>query len=180
MFDNFPLWPARASTAAGNVDALFIFLLIVSGMMTLLIFAAIIYLRRPLPPPPRRSGRTDRGLHSSRTHLVDHSARRFHGDLRLGSCRLLQRAVHLPATPPKSMSSPSNGCGSCNTPRDSARSTHSTSPSAAMFKLIMTSQDVIHSFFVPAFRMKQDVLPGRYTTAWFHATKAGHLSSFLR
>jgi len=40
-------------------------------------------------------------------------------------------------------------------------------------KLIMTSQDVIHSFFVPAFRMKQDVLPGRYTMAWFHATKPG-------
>jgi len=40
-------------------------------------------------------------------------------------------------------------------------------------KLIMTSQDVIHSFYVPAFRIKQDVLPGRYTTAWFHPTKAG-------
>jgi len=40
-------------------------------------------------------------------------------------------------------------------------------------KMIMTSQDVIHSFYVPAFRIKQDVLPGRYTTAWFHATKSG-------
>ena len=40
-------------------------------------------------------------------------------------------------------------------------------------KLIMTSQDVIHSFFVPVFRMKQDVLPGRYTVAWFRATKPG-------
>ena len=40
-------------------------------------------------------------------------------------------------------------------------------------KLIMTSQDVIHSFFVPAFRIKQDVLPGRYTVAWFRATKPG-------
>jgi cytochrome c oxidase subunit 2 len=40
-------------------------------------------------------------------------------------------------------------------------------------KMIMTSQDVIHSFFIPAFRIKQDVLPGRYTVAWFHATKAG-------
>ena len=40
-------------------------------------------------------------------------------------------------------------------------------------KLIMTSQDVIHSFFIPAFRIKQDVLPGRYTTVWFHPTKAG-------
>jgi cytochrome c oxidase subunit II len=39
--------------------------------------------------------------------------------------------------------------------------------------MIMTSQDVIHSFYVPAFRIKQDVLPGRYTVTWFHATKAG-------
>src|SRR5262245_7299242 len=40
-------------------------------------------------------------------------------------------------------------------------------------KLQMISEDVIHSFYVPAFRMKQDVLPGRYTTVWFRATKAG-------
>jgi len=40
-------------------------------------------------------------------------------------------------------------------------------------KLIMTSQDVIHSFYIPAFRLKQDVLPGRYTTLWFKATKPG-------
>jgi cytochrome c oxidase subunit 2 len=40
-------------------------------------------------------------------------------------------------------------------------------------KLLMTSQDVIHSFYVPAFRMKQDVLPGRTTTAWFQATRTG-------
>ena len=40
-------------------------------------------------------------------------------------------------------------------------------------KLTMTSQDVIHSFYVPAFRMKQDVLPGRYTSTWFQPTKTG-------
>ncbi len=40
-------------------------------------------------------------------------------------------------------------------------------------KLTMTSEDVIHSFFVPAFRIKQDALPGRYTTVWFEATKPG-------
>jgi len=45
-------------------------------------------------------------------------------------------------------------------------------------KLIMTSQDVIHSFFIPAFRLKQDVLPGRYTTLWFKATKPGHYHLF--
>jgi cytochrome c oxidase subunit 2 len=40
-------------------------------------------------------------------------------------------------------------------------------------KLNMISRDVIHSFSVPAFRIKQDVLPGRYMTAWFTATKPG-------
>lgn len=40
-------------------------------------------------------------------------------------------------------------------------------------KLTMTSQDVIHSFYVPAFRVKQDVLPAKYTQLWFEATKVG-------
>ncbi len=40
-------------------------------------------------------------------------------------------------------------------------------------KLTLTSEDVIHSFYVPAFRIKQDAVPGRYTTAWFEATKIG-------
>ena len=40
-------------------------------------------------------------------------------------------------------------------------------------RMIMSSQDVIHSFYVPAFRIKADVLPGRYTETWFRPTKAG-------
>lgn len=40
-------------------------------------------------------------------------------------------------------------------------------------RLTMTSEDVIHDFFVPAFRLKMDVLPGRYTSMWFEATKPG-------
>ena len=47
-------------------------------------------------------------------------------------------------------------------------------------RLMMTSQDVIHSFFVPAFRIKQDVLPGRYTTLWFTRDEAGRLPPVLR
>ena len=45
-------------------------------------------------------------------------------------------------------------------------------------RLIMTSQDVIHSFYVPAFRVKQDVIPGRYTYMWFTATRAGEYHLF--
>jgi cytochrome c oxidase subunit 2 len=45
-------------------------------------------------------------------------------------------------------------------------------------KLLMTSRDVIHSFFVPAFRDKKDVLPGRYTELWFQAREAGNYEVF--
>jgi cytochrome c oxidase subunit 2 len=45
-------------------------------------------------------------------------------------------------------------------------------------RLTMSSEDVIHSFFVPAFRMKRDVVPGRYSTAWFRATKVGDYHIF--
>ena len=45
-------------------------------------------------------------------------------------------------------------------------------------KLIMTSEDVIHDFFVPAFRVKQDVLPNRYTYMWFQANKTGDYHLF--
>ncbi len=37
----------------------------------------------------------------------------------------------------------------------------------------MTSRDVLHSFYVPEFRVKQDLIPGRYTEIWFEATKTG-------
>jgi cytochrome c oxidase subunit 2 len=40
-------------------------------------------------------------------------------------------------------------------------------------KVTMTSEDVIHSFYVPAFRVKQDAVPGRYSTVWFQATTPG-------
>lgn len=51
-------------------------------------------------------------------------------------------------------------------------------PVGVPVRLIMTSQDVIHSFYVPAFRIKRDVLPGRYTTTWFEATRVGEYHLF--
>ena len=46
-------------------------------------------------------------------------------------------------------------------------------PAGVPVKLVMTSDDVLHSFFVPAFRTKQDLVPGMYTTLWFEATEKG-------
>jgi cytochrome c oxidase subunit II len=46
-------------------------------------------------------------------------------------------------------------------------------PVGTKVKLTMTTEDVLHAFAVPAFRIRSDVVPGRYTYAWFEATKAG-------
>lgn len=61
----------------------------------------------------------------------------------------------------------------------------SFSPSAEMWvpvntpvKITMDSKDVLHAFFVPAFRVKRDVLPGRYQIVWFEATKIGTYDLF--
>ncbi len=51
-------------------------------------------------------------------------------------------------------------------------------PVGRAVKLIMASQDVIHSFYLPEFRVKQDVVPGRYTTIWIKANKVGTFHLF--
>lgn len=45
-------------------------------------------------------------------------------------------------------------------------------------RITMTSEDVLHDFFIPAFRVKNDVIPGRYTTLWFEATQLGEFHLF--
>jgi cytochrome c oxidase subunit 2 len=51
-------------------------------------------------------------------------------------------------------------------------------PADEPVKLTMTSEDVIHSFYVPAFRIKRDVIPGRYTRLWFTALEPGTYDVF--
>jgi cytochrome c oxidase subunit II len=51
-------------------------------------------------------------------------------------------------------------------------------PVGRKIKLIMATEDVIHDVFVPAFRIKVDIVPGRYTTEWFEATKPGRYHFF--
>jgi cytochrome c oxidase subunit II len=51
-------------------------------------------------------------------------------------------------------------------------------PVGRPIRMLMDSQDVLHSFFVPAFRVKHDVLPNRYTSVWFEATQEGVFDVF--
>jgi cytochrome c oxidase subunit 2 len=172
MFDNFPLWPARASTAAGNVDALYIFLIIVSGMMTLLVFTAVIYFAARYR---HRRGVLAEQIEGSIPLEVTWSI------IPLGVFMVIfvwGAVVYFHSrTPPRDATDVYVVAKQWMWKLQHAEGQREINslhiPVGRDVRLIMTSQDVIHSFFVPAFRMKQDVLPGRYTTAWFHATKAG-------
>src|ERR1700728_2392106 len=172
MFDNFPLWPQRASTAAGNVDALFIFLLIVSGLMTLLIFTAVIYFAARYR---NRKGVPAEQIEGSIPLELTWSI------IPLGVFMVIfawGAVVYFKSrTPPRDATEVYVVAKQWMWKLEHAEGQREINelhvPVGRDVKLIMTSQDVIHSFYVPAFRMKQDVLPGRYTMAWFKATKPG-------
>src|SRR5262249_38750751 len=51
-------------------------------------------------------------------------------------------------------------------------------PTGRPVKLTLASEDVIHSFFIPAFRLKHDVVPGSYQTYWFEPTAPGRYHLF--
>jgi cytochrome c oxidase subunit 2 len=172
MLDNFPLWPDRASATAGNVDALYIFLLIVSGLMTLLIFTAVVYFaaryrHRKGVLAEQIEGSTPLELTWSIIPLFVFMVIFVWGAVVYFKDR----------TPPRDSTEVYVVAKQWMWKVEHAEGQREINelhvPVGRNVKLIMTSQDVIHSFYVPAFRMKQDVLPGRYTVEWFRATKPG-------
>ena len=178
MFDNFPLWPARASSGAANVDALYIFLLLLSSFMCAAIFTTILvfavrYRRRVGTEAEQIEGSTALELTWSILPMFV-----FLFIFAWGAVIYFQER-----TPPRNATEvyvvAKQWMWKLQHQEGPREINELHIPVGHDIKLIMTSQDVIHSFYIPAFRIKQDVLPGRYTTAWFHPTKAGDLSSVL-
>src|ERR1700691_2345603 len=172
MFDNLPLWPERASSMAGQVDAIYIFLLVVCGMVALLVFACLLYFAaryrsRAGVPAEQIDGSTPLELTWSIIPLCVFMVFFAWGALVFFKQR----------TPPRDATEVYVVAKQWMWKLEHAEGQREINelhvPVCRDVKLIMTSQDVIHSFYVPVFRMKQDVLPGRYTVAWFRATKPG-------
>jgi cytochrome c oxidase subunit 2 len=172
MLNNFPLWPVQASTLARNVDALYIFLLIVTGMMTLLVFSFLLYFaaryrHRPGVRAEQIEGSTPLEITWSTIPFLIFMVIFAWGAL----------VYFKERTPPADATEVYVVAKQWMWKLEHAEGQREINelhvPVGRDVKLIMTSQDVIHSFYIPAFRMKQDVLPGRYTVEWFRATKPG-------
>jgi cytochrome c oxidase subunit 2 len=169
----FPVFPERASTMAGRVDALYFFLIAVSVFFVALIAAFIVYFafryRR------RAAGEIGRPVRAGYTLEVVWMA---------VPVLLTMVMFFWGAAVYFSMGSP---------PADTLdiyvvakqwmfKFQHLAGqreidelhvPAGRAVKLTMASEDVIHDLYVPAFRIKADILPGRYTTIWFTATRPG-------
>ncbi len=162
---------------AGQVDALYIYLLLVAGLMTGLIFLAVTVLAIKYR---RRPGHEAHQIEGSTVLEITWSVIPFGVMLTF----FLWGAIiyFKERTPPADSSEvyvvAKQWMWKFEHMEGQREINELHVPIGQDIKLIMTSQDVIHSFFVPAFRIKQDVLPGRYTTAWFRATKPGRYHLF--
>ena len=172
MFETFPLWPQRASSMAGNVDALFIFLLALCGFMCIAIFIMILVSAARYRRTKGREAEQIEGSNALELTWTGVPLLIFLGIFVWGAV-----IYFMERTPPDDSAEIYTVAKQWMWKFQHLEGQREINelhvPVGRDVKMIMTSQDVIHSFYVPAFRIKQDVLPGRYTVTWFRATKAG-------
>ena len=171
-------FPEEASTFAGHVDGLYLFLVVVTAFFSLLIGALVVFFairyRRRSPDEIA----TD--VHESKTLELVWTV------IPLGLTIVMffwGASVYFRITRP-----PTNAIDVYVTAKqwmwklqhsDGHREMNELHvPIGQPVRLTMASEDVIHSFYVPAFRFKRDVVPGRFSVAWFQATKPGKYHLF--
>jgi cytochrome c oxidase subunit 2 len=178
MDKSFRLMPQQASTNAAEVDALYYYLILISAIFTLLIAGAIIYFAVKY----RRGSPAERGQRA--THFFWLEATWIAVPLVLTmtmfawGARLYFRQVRPPAGALAIDCIARQWMWKFQHPEGQAEINDLHVPLGMPVRVQMISEDVIHSLFIPAFRVKQDVLPGRYTSIWFEATLVGEYHLF--
>jgi cytochrome c oxidase subunit 2 len=178
MFNDFPLWPEVASSNAAYVDSLFIFLIVVCGAMALMVFALVIYFVIKF----RRRSENEVGEDYEPPKIVENlliavwlvaflSMFAFGAKVYFDTSRPPNEATEIYGTGKQWMWKFQHTDG-----QSEINELHVVI--GRPVKVILSSEDVIHSFYVPAFRVKKDALPGRYTTIWFTPIKTGRFHLF--
>jgi cytochrome c oxidase subunit 2 len=177
--DGFRLFPDQASAYASRVDALYLALLGVAVFFTVLIASLIVYFSIKYRRGNKQVDRTP-AAGSSLTleitwivipFLISMVIFFWGASLFFNAYRSPPGALEVQVVGKQWMwkIQHSNGRREINTLHV---------PLGRPVKLTMISEDVIHSFFVPVFRIKRDVLPGTYSTCWFEATQPGEFHLF--
>jgi cytochrome c oxidase subunit II len=178
MQSQFRLFPEQASTVSLEVDHLLYYLLVVSVFFTILIFGAILYFairyrRRPgaAAPHPGHTGLALEVVWSVIPFGLTMIMFGWGAEIFFKQSRPPANAMQIYVVGKQWMWKLQHQEG-----QREINELHI--PINRPIKLLMTSEDVIHDFFIPDFRTKQDVVPGRYTTEWFIATKPGKYHIF--
>ena len=178
MFENFPFFPRQASTMASQVDAIYFFLIAISVFFATLIFCLVTYFairyrrKSELEVPSPMIGSTKLELVWTIIPLIIVSF------IFVWGTRIYFQMIRVPEDTLDLTVVGKQWMWKIQHPQGRREINTLHIPVGQPIKLLMTSEDVIHSFFVPAFRIKMDVLPGRYSTTWFEATQTGQYHLF--
>jgi cytochrome c oxidase subunit II len=168
-----PMQPPAASTISGEVDQLYYLLTGITLFFTVLIFSIIFYFM--VKYRRRSNDEKPPEVHSS---LVLELAWTIIPSLICVVVFVWSSSLYIRSSRPPSASTEIFVIGKqwmwhLQHPEGPREINELHVPVGQPVKLTMTSQDVIHGFYIPAFRLKKDVLPGRYTSLWFEATDVG-------
>src|SRR6202048_1695862 len=178
MQSAFPLFPESASTVSGDVDALYLYLCGVTAFFALLIGGVLVFFviryRRRNPfeiPRPIEGSHELETLWSVIPLLISMRFFAWGASLYSRQYRPPKNAMEVYVVGKQWMWKFQHATG-----QREINELHV--PVGRKIRLIMATADVIHDVFIPAFRIKTDVVPGRYTTEWFEATKPGRYHFF--
>jgi len=173
-----PLFPVEASTISTEVDALLFFLLAVSVFFTLLIFFAIFYFA--IRYRRRSEDELPEHVHTGLTLEIVWTVIPFGLTMIMFTwgASIFFKESRPPDDAMQIFVVGKQWMWKLQHMEGQREINELHIPVGRPIRLTMTSEDVIHSFFVPAFRTKQDVVPGRYTTTWFTPTKPGKYHLF--
>ena len=167
------LWPAAASSAATHVDYLISAFTAVTLLLTVPIFLAITWFALVY----RANRKVDRGNPTDRNVVVEMSWMLIPFFLTLGffawGAQLFDVAKHPPANAMVIQGIGRQWMWKFQHPGGQAEINDLHVPTGQPVLINMISQDVIHSLYLPAFRVQMETLPGRYTQVWFTADRPG-------
>src|SRR5213079_3775487 len=176
--DQFRLFPPQASTTSHEVDALFFALTLISLFFMAVIFLPIIFFSVKY----RRGSPADRSNPLPGSFLIESGWTIGPIFLSLGlfawGAVTYFRIERRPANAIEVQVVGKQWMWKLQHAEGKREINELHVPAGRTVALTMTSQDVIHSFFIPAFRMKQDVVPGKYTSEWFKSTEPGEYHIF--
>jgi cytochrome c oxidase subunit II len=173
-----PVWPARADAYAGQVDFLFGALLIVGALTAGLVFFLLILFaaRYRAGSSARRAEPTEKTWRWEVSWTT--ASLIIFVFLSIWGARLYLQLYSPPADAEQIFVVGKQWMWKAEHPGGQSEINELHVPVGRDVRLVLASQDVIHSFFVPALRIKQDVVPGRYETLWFRADKPGRYHLF--